>query len=50
MAPTIAYVNEYNIAITVLETTFMNVDVETLRPRNASNARSAPPPSPRRSL
>jgi hypothetical protein len=40
VAPTIAYVNEYNLAITVLETSFRNVDVNTLRPRNASDARS----------
>jgi hypothetical protein len=40
VAPTIAYVNEYNLAITVLETSFQNVDVNTLRPRNASDARS----------
>jgi hypothetical protein len=39
MAPSIAYVNEYNIAITVLETTFTNINVDTLRPRNASAAR-----------
>jgi hypothetical protein len=39
MAPTMAYVNEYNLAVTVLETSFVNVDVNTLRPRNASDAR-----------
>jgi hypothetical protein len=39
MAPTITYVNEYNIAVTVLETSFRNIDTATLRPRNASDAR-----------
>jgi hypothetical protein len=33
------YVNEDNIAITALRTTFANVDTDTLRPRNASLAR-----------
>ena len=41
LAPTITYVNEYNIAITILETSFRNIDVNTLRPRNASDARYA---------
>jgi hypothetical protein len=39
LAHTITYVNEYNLAITILETSFRNVDVDTLRPRNASDAR-----------
>lgn len=39
VAPTMTYVNEYNIAITVLETSFRNIDTATLRPRNASDAR-----------
>ena len=38
VAPTIAFVNEYNLAITVLNTTFSNVDATTLRPVNASLA------------
>jgi len=46
LAPTMAYVNEYNIAITILETSFVNVDVSTLRPRNASDARYGPPLPP----
>jgi hypothetical protein len=41
VAPTITYVNEYNIAVTVLETSFKNIQVDTLRPRNASDARLA---------
>jgi hypothetical protein len=39
VAPGITYVNEYNIAITVLETTFVNVDTDRLRPYDASKAR-----------
>ena len=41
VAPAITYVNEYNVAITVLETTFANVDTERLRPRDPSRARCA---------
>jgi hypothetical protein len=44
VAPTITYVNEYNIAITVLESSFRNIQVETLRPRNVSDARYTPSP------
>jgi hypothetical protein len=40
LAPTIAFLDENNLAITVMETTFQNVDVLTLRPVNASLARS----------
>jgi len=39
VAPTITFVNEDNLAISVLETTFANVDVDNLRPRNMSQAR-----------
>jgi hypothetical protein len=39
VAPTITYVNEDNLAISILETTFANVDVDNLRPRNMSLAR-----------
>ena len=39
VAPSMTYVNEDNIAITALRTTFANVDTDTLRPRNASLAR-----------
>ncbi len=39
LAPTLTYVNEYNLAITILETSFRNIDVETLRPHNASDVR-----------
>ena len=39
MAPGMTYINEYNIAITILETTFVNMDVDRLRPLNASQAR-----------
>jgi len=39
LAPTISYVNEYNMALSVLNTTFVNVDTETLRPINDSLAR-----------
>jgi hypothetical protein len=39
VAPTLTYVNEYNLALTVLNTTFVNVDTATLRPINASLAR-----------
>ena len=39
VAPTLAYVNEYNLALTVLNTTFVNVDTKTLRPINESKAR-----------
>jgi hypothetical protein len=40
LAPTISYIDENNLAITVMETTFQNLDVLTLRPVNASLARS----------
>ena len=40
VAPAMTYVNEFNIALTVLETTFKNVDTMTLRPIDASKARS----------
>ena len=39
VAPAMTYVNEDNIAITVLETAFKNVDTDTLRPRDPSAAR-----------
>jgi hypothetical protein len=39
VAPTMSYVNEDNIAITVLFTTFANVDTRTLRPRDEAAAR-----------
>lgn len=39
VAPSITYVNEYNVALTVLYTSFMNVDTDTLRPFDASKAR-----------
>jgi len=39
VAPSITYVNEFNVALTVLYTTFMNVDTDTLRPFDASKAR-----------
>ena len=39
LAPTITYLDENNLVITVLETTFENVNVLTLRPRNDSLAR-----------
>ena len=39
VAPSMTYLNEHNIAITVLETTFKNVDTDTLRPRDPSAAR-----------
>lgn len=42
VAPTIAYLDENNIALTVLNTTFANVDVQTLSPIDASKARSVP--------
>jgi hypothetical protein len=41
VAPTLTYINQYNLALTVLNTTFANVDTDTLRPINASLARSA---------
>jgi len=40
VAPTISYINDYNLAITVLNTTFANVNTQTLRPFNESKARS----------
>ena len=40
VAPKMSYVNQDNIALTVLNTTFVNVDTATLRPINASLARS----------
>ena len=33
------YINEWNVAVTVLKTTLANVDTATLQPRNASAAR-----------
>jgi hypothetical protein len=39
VAPTISYLDENNLVITVLETTFRNLDQNTLRPINASLAR-----------
>lgn len=39
LAPTITYLDENNLVITVLETTFENVNVLTLRPHNDSLAR-----------
>jgi hypothetical protein len=44
VAPTLTYVNDYNLALTVLNTTFANVDTRTLRPINESKARSAQKP------
>ncbi len=44
LAPTISYIDEDNLAITVMETTFQNLDLLTLRPVNASLARSRGPP------
>lgn len=41
VAPVITYVNEYNLALTVLNTTFVNVDTSTLRPIDSKLARSA---------
>jgi hypothetical protein len=41
VAPTLTYINDYNLAITALNTTFTNVDTQTLRPINASLARLA---------
>jgi hypothetical protein len=40
VAPTLTYVNDHNLALTVLNTTFVNVDTLTLRPINESKARS----------
>jgi hypothetical protein len=45
VAPTLTYVNRLNLALTVLNTTFANIDTDTLRPINASLARSAAAPS-----
>jgi hypothetical protein len=39
VAPTISYLDENNLVITVLETVFSNLDTITLRPINASLAR-----------
>jgi hypothetical protein len=39
VAPAMTYVNDDNIAITALRTTFENIDTDTLRPRNASLAK-----------
>jgi hypothetical protein len=39
VAPTISYLDENNLVITVLNTTFGNLDQKTLRPLNASLAR-----------
>lgn len=41
LAPSMTYLNDDNIAITVLETTFANVDTDTLRPIDPSQARCA---------
>ena len=43
VAPVITYVNDYNLALTVLNTTFVNVDTATLRPVNEKLARSLLP-------
>ena len=40
LAPTISYIDEDNLAIEVLETTFGNLNTLTLRPIDSSNARS----------
>jgi hypothetical protein len=40
---TYTYVNDYSLALTVLNTTFANVDTSTLRPINASKSRPAEP-------
>ena len=40
VAPAITYINEYNLALTVLNTTFANVDTTTLRPVDDKLARS----------
>ena len=39
LAPTISYIDEDNLAIDVLETTFGNLDTLTLRPMDPSKAR-----------
>jgi hypothetical protein len=39
VAPSITYVNEFNVALTVLYTSFMNVNTDTLRPFDSSKAR-----------
>ena len=44
VAPALTYINSLNLALTVLNTTFANIDTDTLRPINASLARLAPPP------
>ena len=40
VAPSMTYINEDNIAITVLEAAFENIDVDTLRPRDPTQSRS----------
>ncbi len=45
VAPTLTYVNDHNLAIMALNTTFENVDARTLRPINESMARSGGKPS-----
>jgi hypothetical protein len=42
VAPTISYLDENNLVITVLETSFGNLNQKTLRPINASSARCFP--------
>ena len=39
LAPTISYIDEDNLAIEVLETTFENLNTLTMRPIDSSNAR-----------
>lgn len=39
VAPTITYVNEFNLAITVLNTTFVNVNATSLQPLDPAKAR-----------
>ena len=39
LAPTISYINEDNLAIVVLETTFGNLNTLTMRPIDPSNTR-----------
>jgi hypothetical protein len=39
VAPTISYIDESNLAITVLQTVFVNLDCDTLRPIDPSMAR-----------
>lgn len=46
IAPTISYLDESNLVITVLNTTFGNLNHKTLRPINASLAKYVDPPPP----